>query len=85
MALYFYWQKMRRIGLTKGKYALVDDEDFEYLNKFRWHTSSNSHRGYAVRETYVKGKRKKVFMHKEIIHVPDGFEGDHINLNKLGR
>lgn len=41
----------REIILTQGKVALVDDEDFEELNKFKWHAikSPNGVNYYAGR------------------------------------
>lgn len=30
---------MREISLTQDKVALVDDEDFERLNQFKWYAS----------------------------------------------
>ncbi len=36
---------MRKIKLTQGKYALVDIEDFEWLNQWKWHCCSDK-RGY---------------------------------------
>ncbi len=76
---------MKKIPLTKGKFALVDDADFEWLSKWKWHVSNN---GYAVRtEHYRKpcGKRSenKIRMHRVIANVSAGSQVDHIDGNKL--
>lgn len=69
---------MKAIELTQGKFALVDDEDFEYLNQFKWKYDSSI--GYACRTLYPKGKE---YIHK-VIHPTIGeFQTDHINRNKL--
>jgi hypothetical protein len=33
---------MKEIALTQGKVAMVDDEDFEELNKFKWQSFSHA-------------------------------------------
>lgn len=72
---------MKRIPLLKDKYALVDDEDFDYLNQWNWQTNAY---GYAVRSKYV-GNYKGVtyYMHREIMSTPKGKDTDHINRDKL--
>ncbi len=66
----------------KDKFALVDDEDYEYLNKFHWHVSSH---GYVKRGSYIgiKKKHKIIGLSREIMGFPKGMEIDHINHNKL--
>lgn len=71
---------MKYIELTQGKKAIVDDEDFECLNKFKWRYLN----GYAVRTvTISKGVRKPEWMHRVINKTPKEFLTDHINHNKL--
>lgn len=73
---------MRRIKLTQDRYALVDDDDYDYLSQFKW--MYNRKRGYAVRNPpRILGYRKSVYMHREIVKAPSGFEIDHINNIKL--
>ena len=73
---------MRRIKLTQGRYALVDDNDYEYLSGFKW--GYNRKRGYAVRTPPRSMEiRKSVYMHREIIKVPPDMEIDYINNIKL--
>jgi hypothetical protein len=65
----------KSIPLTQGKFALVDDEDFDKLNQHKW----QYHLGYAIRR--VLGKT--IYMHNEVIGRKDGFEVDHISRKTL--
>lgn len=63
---------MQKIKLTQGFFAVVDDEDFERVNSFKWHASveSSGTKVYAIRwerdhdkprvQAFKKIKGKKV-------------------------
>ena len=71
----------REIDLTQGKKAIVDDEDYEWLSQWKWYYA---HTGYAVRNSpRVLGKHYMIFMHREIMHTPQGMDTDHIDGNGL--
>lgn len=71
---------MKIIPLTKDKFTLVDDEDYNQLNKYKWCVMSQ---GYAARGIRISGKSYLVLMHRAILNSPKGFDIDHINGNKL--
>lgn len=64
------------IPLTKGRFAIVDDEDFDFLMQWHWCTT---HYGYACRSS-VHGE---TMMHRLIMKSPKGFDTDHIDGNPL--
>ena len=72
---------MRHILLTQGKKAIVDDEDFEWLSKWKWQykTGTNGKYKYPGYASKWKGAR----MHRLIINAPKGIDVDHINGNGL--
>lgn len=82
---------MKEIPLSAGRFALVDDEDFDQLEKFRWHWEGVGKYGfgggYAVRHpspSRAAGKKlPKIRMHRIIMNAPVGVEVDHINGNGL--
>jgi hypothetical protein len=75
---------MREIKLGsrrhRGLVALVDDEDFDFLNKFRWSVYACAGGPYA-RGRAINGKHTK--MHRLIMNTPLGLECDHINHDTL--
>lgn len=72
---------MKEIKLTgsyaEGRTTMVDDEDYEILNKHKWYYN----KGYAVRGT---SKRKLLGMHQQLMKNEDIFlVVDHIDGNPL--
>ncbi len=77
---------MKEIQLTQGKVALVDDEDFEYLNQWKWHFKTNGNNFYAVRTIKnINGKYgKKIILHRFLLNITNSnLHIDHINNNSL--
>ena len=77
---------MKKIPLTQGYEALVDDEDYEYLSQWKWNILKNrSGNLYANRLSYENGykNRKRILMHRLLNNTPDGMDTDHINGNSL--
>lgn len=73
---------MKKIPLSgkrgKGKFALVDDADYEELSKFKWHLAAKE---YATR-SFVKGdKTCFIRMHRQItgFDLTDHHDGDGLN------
>lgn len=79
---------MREVPLTRGAVALVDDEDFERVNKLKWQLATN---GYAMKSIRVKStpdSRTKdalvsVYMHRFILNAPADLDVDHLDGNKI--
>ena len=63
---------MDYIPLSQGGVAVVDDEDYEWLCRFRW---SNNGIGYV--QAWINGN--VVLMHRLVMNAQLGQEVDHIN------
>lgn len=72
---------MKEIKLTRGKSAIIDDDDFEELSKYRW---CDDGRGYATRHVIApSGEPKSMKMHIQIAGLQKGLQIDHIDGNPL--
>ena len=67
---------MKKIPVGHGKFAIVDDADFERFGKFHWCICAGS---YAARR--VNGGI--VYLHRLVNETPEGMHTDHINGRKL--
>lgn len=72
---------MRVLPLSQGRVALVDDEDHEWLSRWKWSAkkveSKNKTNWYAVRAELRGGHTKIFFMHREIMRTTKGQKVDH--------
>ncbi len=60
--------------------VLVDDDDYDYLNQFKWYFGNN---GYVVRNLKTDdGKWTRQTMHREVLKVPRGMDTEHKDRNR---
>jgi hypothetical protein len=71
---------MKEVALTKGKTALVDDEDLWMFLNHNWNCTKH---GYVCRNYFENGKWKCHRMHRMVMNARDGELVDHINRNRL--
>jgi hypothetical protein len=82
----------KEIKLTKGYVAIVDDEDYDWLSKYKWSASVDHRDGqnnYVSARTTMYKKfegykwRRSVKMHRLITNAKPGEVVDHANGNPL--
>jgi hypothetical protein len=80
-----YGYPFRKIPLTQGKFAIVDPDDYPRLAKYKWHLARSPTGSYAVRWHRLQNSkhRQRIWMHRQIIHLPQSMVCDHINRNSL--
>lgn len=74
---------MKTINLTQGQVALVDDEDYEYLNQWKWCAHKDGNTYYAERSQRHNGKDVFYKMHRVIMNTEKGMVVDHKDHNGL--
>jgi len=71
---------IRYIALTKGRFAIVDAGDYEWLNRRKWQAAYTCRKFYANTKN---GRNGTLWMHRLIMNAPKGMVVDHINGNGL--
>jgi len=75
---------MKKIKLTKGYFALVDDEDFDYLSQYKWSLQRSKTKLYAKRFIRKAGKKTCISMHRCLLKVEAStIQVDHRDGNGL--
>jgi len=74
---------LKKISLSQNQYALVDDADYEWLNRYKWCINRRKYTFYAQRVIRIDGRFQTLSMHRLILGlVPgDGKETDHMDGN----
>lgn len=71
---------MKEIQLTQGQVALVDDEDYEELSKYKWFAHKHRNTYYVHRNSSRKNPpRKLISMHRIVMNAQPEQQVDHIN------
>lgn len=74
---------MRKIPLTQGKVALIDDEDYEVVSLFKWQAMKCRNTYYAYTIIRTNKARTSLFMHRLILNAPDNKFTDHADNDGL--
>lgn len=70
----------KEIPLTQGKVTLVDVEDYDYLNQWRWCAAKRGNDlFYAKKSNNQNKKRNTLLMHREILNSSPEMLTDHIS------
>lgn len=76
---------MKLLKLTKGKQALLDDQDYDWAKQFKWCAVHSGNTYYVQRRPGPEGKQLTLILHRELLRLIKGDkrEIDHINGNGL--
>jgi len=73
-----------RIKLTKGQFAIVDDDMHNIFKEIKWYASKEPNTFYAYGRIEINGQPKGLPMHHVVVGVPlNGNVVDHISGNGL--
>lgn len=75
---------MKKIKLSQGSYALVDNKDYERVARFNWHADITPYTTYAARNLTVDGKKTMQYLHRYVLGIKSTkVQVDHRDHNGL--
>ena len=75
---------VKLIKLTQDRWVMVDDEDYDWLNQWKWSAQRGYNTFYAGAWTPMKKwVRRRLQMHRLIVDAPEGLMVDHKDGNGL--
>lgn len=77
---------MKKISLTRGQFAIVDDKDFGELNSYKWYAVVSKYTFYAERSKSIgNGRHINIRMHRQLfgLSADNKSRVDHIDENGL--
>jgi hypothetical protein len=78
---------MLEVELTQGQFALIDDEDYERVTKYKWHAVKVGRDRWYAAHAFPTGLKfpyqTNVYLHRFLMEPEDGMTVDHLNGNGL--
>jgi hypothetical protein len=74
---------MKRLPLGHGLCALVDDEDYEFVRRFRWYALRRSNKQGRYVYSHFLSRGGTVYLHRLLLLPEPDLEVDHVNGNGL--
>ena len=71
---------MKQIPLTQGKFALIDDADFDAVSARKWHAMTDRKRPgkwYAATGIHRSSSTRRIYLHRFLMQPPAGLDVDH--------
>lgn len=69
---------MREILLSKGRKAIIDDQDYEKVSEYNWYVQENK-TGIIYAKANDRKNGTTLFMHRLILNIPKGTIIDHVD------
>jgi hypothetical protein len=78
-------QPYRYVPLTRGQVAIVDLDDFTWVSQWNWSALwiPSKHGFYAVRSAVIEGKKRCLYLHRELLQCSPDEYTDHRDGNSL--